>query len=440
MLTFTTNLLWQQLRQLTSSEKLLVAYSGGLDSHVLLSSLVKLREQYPTLQLQAVHVNHGLSPHAGQWARFTEQICQQWQVAYTLCTIAIDSTSGISLEAAARQARYKVLAELLKTDACLLTAHTQSDQAETHLLQLLRGAGPQGLAAMPTCRPFGKGLHARPLLSFTRSALQTYALNQELKWIEDESNYKLKFDRNYVRHCLMPIIEQRWPSAITTLARSAQHCAEASELLTELAQQDWQFLRGSIPDTLIISKLQQLGFTQQCNVLREWLKNLGFNLPSTIKLHQIIHEVLASRPDAQPQVTWNGVEIRRFRDLLFAIKPLVHTPSPTALTWDLQQPLLLPNDLGILTVLPSSPPLQQLKNADRLTLRFRQGGEVCHPFGRQGTHTLKKLFQEWDIPPWQRNRIPLLFNDEQLIAVIGYCVCAEYREKMGDYQIIWQNG
>jgi tRNA(Ile)-lysidine synthase len=437
-LTFTTELLWQHLQQLTSCEKFLIAYSGGLDSHVLLHSLVKLREQHPTLQLQVAHVNHGLSPHAGQWVSIVENICQQWQIIYAIRTVSLDSTSGISLEAAARQARYEVLAELLMPNACLLTAHTQNDQAETLLLQLLRGAGPRGLAAMPASHPFSKGLHIRPLLTFTRPELEAYALNQQLKWIEDESNYHLQFDRNYVRHRLMPIIEHRWPGATSTLARSTQHCAQASELFKELAQQDLQSLEGSVPNTLEISKLQQLSIPRQCNVLREWLKNLKFPLPSTIKLHQIMDEVLTSRPDAQPQVTWNGVEIRRFRDLLFATKLLKPFPSEKVLTWDLQEPLLLPNDLGLLTVLPSPPPLKQLKNFELLTLRFRQGGEVCHPIGRQGTHTLKKLFQEWNVPPWQRNRIPLLFSGDQLIAVINHCICKQYPERIGHYQIAWQ--
>jgi tRNA(Ile)-lysidine synthase len=432
---FNLDFLRQQLRQLTLCEKLLIAYSGGLDSHVLLHSLVKLREQQPTLQLHAVHVHHGLSANADHWAVFTQQICQQWQVAYTLRKTAIKADK-LSLEAAARQARYEILTKLLPVETCLLTAHTQNDQAETLLLQLLRGAGPNGLAAMPTCRPFGKGFHARPLLPFTRAELQNYALSQQLEWIEDESNYQLQFDRNYIRHRLMPIIEQRWSSAITTLSRSAKHCATASELLAELAQQDLQQVNGSIANTLSISKLQSLNFSRQSNVLREWLKSQGFSLPNTVKLQQIILEIVASRADAQPQVTWDGVEIRRFRDSLFAIKPLpIYQNFPRPLVWDLQQPLVLSNDLGTLTVVPNFPALAQLKNTSNLTIRFSQGGETCRPVGRQGTHSLKKLFQEWNVPPWQRDRIPLLFSEEQLIAVIGYCVCKEYQERLGNYQI-----
>jgi tRNA(Ile)-lysidine synthase len=440
MVTFTPYFLWQHLQQtqLIAGTQCLVAYSGGLDSHVLLHSLVKLRDQYPNLQLQAVHIHHGLSPNADQWADFTEQVCQHWDVAYTLRTIHLGSASQtkLSLEAAAREARYKIFSELLLANGCLLTAHTQTDQAETMLLQLLRGAGPMGLAAMPGRRPLGKGQHVRPLLSFTRTALQSYALNEQLKWVEDESNYQLQFDRNYLRHQVMPLLEQRWPKATTTLARSAQHCGEASELLAELAQQDRQLLQGTVPNTLLIAPLQQLSIARQRNVLRKWLKSLGFILPSRVKLQQIIDEVIASCADAQPLVSWEGVEIRRFRDLLFAMQPLSASPAlPTALAWDLQQPLILPNELGLLTVLPNSPPLLQIKNAN-LTIRFRQGGEICRPLNRKGTHALKKLFQEWNIPTWQRNRIPLLFNNETLLAVIGYGICEEYRKTIGDYQIL----
>lgn len=402
-----------------------VAYSGGLDSQVLLNLLAELRHQIP-VQVKAVHVNHGLSPNAVVWQEQCAQACASLGIPLSTFKVNAKAAKGESPEAAARQARYAIFHKLIQPGDALLTAHHQDDQAETLLLQLLRGAGVKGLAAMPAAAVFSQGLLLRPFLAITRAELVNYAQQHDLRWLEDESNASLEFDRNYLRHQVLPILQQRWPAAARTLTRSAQHCAEAAELIDALAIEDLALLTSQIPNVLTISKLTQLPIIRQKNVLRYWLAQLNFPLPNAKQLEQILHTVVHSAIDANPKVTWDQVEIRRFQDGLYALssRPAL---SALELKWNYTKPLTLPNQLG--TLYSEVKKGQGIKKAllpEYLTVRFRSGGERCHPQGRQGSHPLKKCMQEWKVPPWQRDQVPLLYLGEQLIAVIGYCVCEPY--------------
>jgi tRNA(Ile)-lysidine synthase len=223
-----------------------------------------------------------------------------------------------SPEAVARDLRYQELAQLLDKDECVLTAHHADDQAETVLLQLFRGSGTKGLAAMPEHKGFMQGALIRPLLGFTRAELRQYAVQNHLNWIEDESNENIGIERNFVRHKLMPIIKDHWPGIVTTLGRVAEHCAEASELSTALAAQDYAKVLGSEPDTLSIKNLLTLSNARQANVIRYWLHKLNLPTPSSIKLKHIQTDVLYCRKEANPVVHWHGAEVRRYRDDLYA--------------------------------------------------------------------------------------------------------------------------
>lgn len=403
-----------------------VAYSGGLDSHVLLHLFANLRSIYP-IQLRAIHVNHSLSVHAPDWVRHCEQVCQDLNIDLLSLTVNAKSKSGESPEAIAREKRYALFSEVINTNDLLLTAHHQNDQAETLLLQLCRGAGPKGLAAMPSMKPLASGFLARPLLDFTQADLKAYAEENQLHWIEDESNANKGFSRNFIRHEIIPLLEKRWPSVVPTLARVSAHCAEAQPLLDEVAAEDLLSVQGSLSETLSVEKLRALSASRQRQVLRLWLKQLGFSVPSTIKIHQIQKDILQSDSDKMPLITWSGVVLRRYQDNIYATPPDHFHEKNSVQPWDMLRPLLIPG-LGLLQ---ASATIGQGLRADlkAVTVRFRQGGEVCRLPGRTCHHRLKNLFQEWHIPPWERDRIPFIFVEDQLAVVVGLFVCEGFEAK-----------
>lgn len=409
-----------------------VAYSGGLDSHVLLSLCHALRSEL-NFSLRAIHINHGISPHAASWEQHCKAVCTAYQIDYVARSVQLDLAAGISVEEAARIKRYAVFAECIQTGDILLTAHHQDDQAETTLLQLLRGAGPKGLAAMPTLKPLADGWHGRPLLTFPRDVLQDYAEAHRLCWVEDESNLNLKLTRNYIRHAILPLLKQRWPSVTATLARSAAHCSESQVLLEEFALDVCIRARGSRENTLSVLKLAALRPDQQRLVLRSWIQQQGFMLPDARKMASIQQNVLTAASDRRPCVRWQGVEMRRYRDDLFVLATLPPHDSKQVLAWQLEQPLALA-ELGTLQAALVS---GQGLSADikQVSVRFRQGGELaCLP--ERGRHTLKNLLQEWGVLPWERDRIPLIFIEDMLVGVVGYFIDSQYAAKSGE--LGWQ--
>jgi tRNA(Ile)-lysidine synthase len=348
------------------------------------------------------------------------------------------SIAGESPEAAARQARYRAIAALMQAGDCLLTAHHQDDQAETLLLQLLRGGGPHGLAGMPEAAAFAAGWHARPLLAFSRDELQRYARQNALQWIDDPSNVDTGFDRNYLRNSIMPLLHERWPALARVLARSATHQAEAARLLDALAAEDLRQCRGE-NNTLHISSLLSLDEARQRNVLRYWLKGLGFKLPDTVRLAHLQQEVLHAAPDRSPMMQWEGVVVRRYRDSLYAL-PAERVPDTgLALPWNIEQPLGLPGGTRLFAVPVRGKGVKTSLCRDHpVTMRYRRGGEECQPAPRAATRPLKKLLQEAGVPPWERERIPLIFVGERLAAVVGYWVCAECQAQEGEEGICFE--
>ena len=398
----------------------LVAYSGGLDSQVLLYALSRI---LPKTRLRAVHINHGWHVDAARWAETCRQTCSSLGMFCEVITVDTQPKKGKSLEACARQARYAAMAKLVQAEDCLLTAHHRDDQAETLLLQLLRGAGLPGLASMSRVMSFGTGLLVRPLLDFTRLELQAYAEQRQLTWIEDSSNTDLRFYRNFVRHRVLPLLQQRWPASSKTLVRVAEHAAEAQQLLEEYAHEDWLKVREPLSNRLVISRLLDLTPARRRNCLRYWLKQLSFSLPSQMQLQQI-ELLLKSKRDANPEINWGDFQVRRYRDFLYALVLKKESKlSHLDISWDLKQALTLPtgNFLTVDRVIGNGIACDRLRKKS-ISIGFRQGGERFHVQGRLGSHPLKKLFQEWGIPPWQRQEIPLIYYEEKLIAVAGYGV------------------
>ncbi|MDE2089039.1 MAG: tRNA lysidine(34) synthetase TilS [Gammaproteobacteria bacterium] len=436
---FTPDKLLTAIAQLPDAPRYWVAYSGGLDSHVLLHALARRR---PRGALHAVHVDHGLHPESARWSAHCERTCAALGVPCRVTRVDAAPAPGQSPEAAARTARYTALQSVLAPGDCLLTAHHQDDQAETVLLQLLRGAGPRGLAGMPALACFGAGWLARPLLGFERAELREYALQHGLRWIEDSSNVDPRFDRNYLRHEILPRLLARWPGASRALARAARHNAEAAALLRALARIDLGPLRGRAPDTLSASALHALDPARRRNALRAWIEERGAPAPSSAQLEQALSGVLGCVPDAVPRLHWPGAELRRYRDEVYVLPvPAPHDPG-VSLDWDMHEPLFLPAALGTLTAVPvlGAGLKAALCRRGPITVRFRRGGERCRPARRGHDHALKKLFQEQGVPPWQRDRIPLIYLGDGLAAVAGLWVCEPFQADPGEdgLQVQWR--
>lgn len=407
---------------------LIIAYSGGVDSHVLLHLLATHRHALAGRTLAAVYVDHGLQPASTQWGHHCEQTCRSMGMNFKMMRVNAWPQPGESPEAAARRARYQALENLLGAQDALLTAHQRDDQAETLLLQLLRGAGIHGLAAMPVVAPLGRGWLLRPLLDSERTEILAYARFHGLQWIEDASNVNRELDRNYLRHAIWPLLKARWPAATATLSRSARWCAEAAALLDELADADLAQAATANPACLDILVLRALDEKRQRNALRYWFRRLQLPAPTASQLHHILQDAITAPRDRQPLIHWPGGEVRRYRDRLFAMVPLPsHDPGRvfplTPETTELPVPGI--GRLRLRRVRGKGVRLAALAGAS-LTVRFRRGGERLRPAGRSHSQELKKLLQEAGVPPWKRDRLPLLYVNEVLAAVTGLGIGAEF--------------
>lgn len=398
-------------------------------------------------------------------------VCRKMELP--LETIRVDARpeKGQSPEEAARLARYRVLREGLDEGEMILTAHHADDQAETLLLQLLRGSGVHGLAGMPERTVFGRGLLVRPLLAFGRAQLLVYATAHGLSWVEDASNADESYDRNFLRRQVMPLLRQRWPAAPEVLARSATHCAEAAKVLDQRAaelllavqgapattdtfrthageltespaitalrprgrtgggelDETGQATSGSKGSALPIVPLHELAESDRRLVLRAWLRNNGFRMPPTRILEKVLHEAIPARPDRTPRVTWSEGEIRRHHDHLYLLEPLPPVPPAWRAPWRGDTPLLLPDGRMLHAVRDKGPGIAPgFWHPDAIEVRYRQGGERCRLPGRAGTHELKKLLQEAGLPPWERERLPLVYIAGELAAVGDLWVCGAF--------------
>lgn len=425
---------------------LAVAFSGGLDSCVLLSLAHALQQRaaadhpgsghFAPFALYAIHVNHGLSPHAGDWEAFCRERCDALGIELIVEDVRIDRSIGPSLENLAREQRYAVFHRHLQAGHGLLMAHHLDDQSETFLLRALRGAGPRGLGAMPARRPLGQGWLLRPLLGCPRAELERYARQQHLRWIEDESNHSIDFDRNYLRHEVLPRIESRWPAYRHNWQRSAALAADAEELLAQLAELDLADIphstqAGSL--TLGCNALSKRDPSRQMNVLRQWLRRSGVPEPGYHLLQQIVREMIPAGADAQPQVSWHVAQqsflMRRHQGVLHLTTVLPDPPADgDEIPLTPGRPASLPGN-GTVTLTLGDHALPRA--VQRFTVRYRCGGESLRLQGRRH-RPLKKILQESALPPWQRERLPLLFADDELVAIAGIGVAEGW-----DVQFTW---
>jgi tRNA(Ile)-lysidine synthase len=401
-----------------------VALSGGADSSVLLAAMVELRARLPGAApaavaapcwtLRAVHVDHGLQPAAATFREDCARLCARLEVPLEVLRVTVAVDAGASLEAAARDARYAALAAHLGAHECLLTAHHAEDQAETLLLQALRGAGLKGLCAMPIERRLGSGRHLRPLLAVPRRALARFAAARGIRTGIDPMNADTRFDRVFLRREVWPALAARWPAAGMALARTAAHLAEAQELLEALAAHDLTRLRDG--HAVSIPTLRQLSPTRRINALRRWIDAAGVPVPPTARLKEALRQILAAEPDHQPCIGWHAHALRRYRDRVYltaADPPRLARERHWSIAADAV--LELGEGLGRLKCTPRRGGLQGLPATLRVCARA--GGERLRPGPQAATQTVQHLCQSLGVVPWMRQALPFIYADDALVAV-----------------------
>ncbi|MBT8101216.1 MAG: tRNA lysidine(34) synthetase TilS [Gammaproteobacteria bacterium] len=415
--------------------RFVVAFSGGIDSTALLSVLAATRDVH-NKSLLAVHVDHQLHAASTEWTKRAGAIAKSLQVEFVCETVSVADDSGLGPEAAAREARYAALAAHVTAHTWLLSAHHRDDQAETLLLNLLRGSGPTGVAGIPALREFRGGWIARPLLKVPRHELSLYVDGAGLTPVNDPSNDDDQFDRNFLRNELMPVLRTRWPNAGSRLARSSDYAREAAELLAEVADSDIATL-GGVASRLPVSKLRALSRARQINVIKRAVEVCMLGpIPSTA-LQRIIGELLTARADAAPLVSWRRFEARRYRDILFLLES-VSDSDYAGREFD-GDSLDLGEGMGVLRLVRGGERgLSQRVIDAGLLACAREGGEEIKTMNQPHTRKLKKLLQEHGVVPWMRDRIPLLYSNGELVAVADLWLASGATEDNG-YRIEWQD-
>lgn len=388
--------------------RLLLGYSGGMDSHVLLHQIVAADLQRKCC---AIHVNHGISPYADRWQAHCEQICADLGVDIKIVKLQLGSAGN--LEAEARKGRYRAFAEIMQANDVLLVGHHQDDQIETGLFYLLRGSGRAGLQGMPAMRLLGAGELVRPLLAVSRQRVKAYAQAHELCWIEDDSNQDQSLTRNYLRHHVIPALELRWPGVKAALDSQLQRDAQARVLLDELASDD---LANLLTPTggLRVAGLASLSSARQKNLLGFWLASQQLPYPSGVQLDQALPGLLARAGGSI--LCWQGISLVRFRDCLYLLKPLPALDAKAcSLTADVATtPLAWQGGFMSLTRCVGAG--LAIDDLTHLAVRPRSGGETLYRGQRQA---LKKLLAARHVPVWLRDRLPLIYLDDELVAIAG---------------------
>ena len=411
-----------------AAAQLAIAYSGGLDSSVLLHSVATLSQESAAsspLDLRVVHVDHGLLANSARWAEHCAAVADALGLSFCAVRVEVDLRAGLGLEAAARKARYAAFQQVLPNGTLLLTAHHQDDQCETLLLKLLRGAGTRGLSGMAPLRKLGALLLGRPFLTLAREDLLEYARFHGLAWLDDPSNTDQRYARNRIRHSVLPAMREIAPNVEQVLVALAGQARADRALLEAQAHAALARCQGLDGLTLSLAALEREPAALRAWVLRAWLATYGH-----FESVQPILSMFDAKHDRQPEVRLLGASVRRFQNALYLLADCPQWEAGALVRWDAQAELSLPHGL-----LSFDKPVEK----QDFIVRLRQGGERLRLPGRSQHSALKDLFQSLSVPPWERNRVPLLFSGRELVAVAGICASAEFvawQDKTGA-RLVW---
>lgn len=413
-----------------------VAFSGGPDScallHLLRSWQIACKQDTP--QLIAIHVNHGMQAASDQWQAHCEALCDSWKIPIVVVQAVVEN-AGKGAEAAARDARYAAFETELSCADVLFMGHHLDDQVETYFLRLMRGSGLSGLSAMPDSRVLGEGELLRPLLGVQRSELEAYLEQHQLTAIEDPSNFDTDIDRNYLRQKVLPLLADRWSGYRQTVARAAGHASVAQAVIEECLPQPTTVFSVMGDPGLEQRELNAVSIDAAMIKLRSWLRGQGCSMPDQLLLAEFVRQLRESAAAASPRLSTGDFELQRYRSRIYLLPEFSRNVS----TGGLEEGASLAigeecpiSGLGKLTLAPAAAAGLRLDAKDRLTIRWRQGGERCRPMGRAYNQRLKKLLQEFLVPPWWREHIPLLYLDDELLAVAGLWLCESSRLQSPD--------
>lgn len=428
--------------------QLVLAYSGGVDSEVLAHGLAQFANRHPEYRYLLVHVHHGLSGNAGRWATHCQRRALVYGLPIKVKQVAVNTGPRVSLEAAARDARYHALAQELTAGDLLLTAHHQDDQLETLLLALKRGLGPKGLAAMGAIQAFHQDKWLlRPLLDISRQQVEQFAVTHTIEHIEDESNLDNRFDRNFLRLEVIPALRARWPAIAVTSARSAQLCAEQQALIDDevasrLPAMLQETANASSP-VLDLRLLAQQSAPWRAQLLRGFIDSLGFAMPSAAQLKQVLVQLIDAKEDAKVEIRLNAMVLRRFRHQLYIDRYQPHAklaPINIRLSDALSQHWPITDTASLQAKRCCHGVRLRLPMADeRVSVRFGAPGSLrCHPHFRDKGRELKKLWQELAVPPWMRDQVPLIYFDDHLVAAVGYWVEKRFIALADDVGLVFE--
>jgi len=426
---FTAQTLLDILQSYQDVTNFIVGFSGGADSTALLHALCTVQNQLQT-PFSAVHINHGLHDDAGAWQLQCESFCREYNIKLTCLAVEPDNRSGKGLEAEARHLRYEAMSALLKPGICLLTAHHADDQAETLLLNLMRGSGVDGLSSMPESRPIGEGVLKRPLLEFQSNALKHYLRENNIDWIEDPSNQYLNHDRNLVRHEIIPLLEKRWPGVSKRLLLTRKAMTDARFLLERLAD---EFLEEHLLHPFVLQVTSQTCKDSEMFklVVRRWMKQSGAPSIPAYRLESLCEQVQHSDNDQNVTISWGGWTLHLYKHQLWLHCDTEILPCPTVKWPKDSNALDLGHDVGQLILKGRSPgsPTGEFIVGSRASM--------AETAIRQGSHhkKLKNLFQAADIPPWLRDCVPLCELDGELVAIGDWCFDDDFASWMSESQI-----
>ncbi len=409
------------LNKFKDSRKIIIAYSGGIDSSVLLHLIFSIKDDLKQ-SLEVIHINHGLHEKSDNWEIFCKAQCKKFNISFKAININELPPKNESIESWARNKRYFLITKEMKKGDLLLTAHHMDDQVETFFLQVLRGAGPRGLSSMPVIKKITNGYHVRPFLNIRRSELEKYANTNNLSWQDDESNLDVRYDRNYLRHKVLTYLEMAWPSYRQSISRAISHQKESMDLLNDIASEDMSKVLHKNFVNLDIKLLKELNLPRQKNLIFYWLDNLNLEKPGSRHMDQIIKTLINTSSDKSPCVNWKNTEVRKYRDYLYASNTIKQHNINEEIHWNTNLPIEIQGEKLIAKETLGKGILRSCIDGAKISIRYRNGGEKIYSNSLNNSKTVKQLFQEHGVLPWFRDRVPLIYVNEELAVIPGFCV------------------